>query len=485
MHPLPRQYQFVSDSSKLAVARLAGIDAPVFEDTETTFAQLQARCDKTIAFIESVDRAAFEGAESREVVIKFPDGRGYRFSGADYLKQFRAAEFLFPRHDRLRDPAGAGRVDGQARFPPASRHAGAAVIQPSSSPRKRGTSGDVGTGVPRFRGNDDKGNYAPARARDPLFGPAAWRDGGDRAAADRGARAGRRLCRRGRGRQLRPVVIPGNLVEVDLRSKSDSQLPFAKLELVESRGPWLGEPLPAAAIGWVCALTATALPERQAYPTLYQALDRPARCDLPCALGARLGGGAGRATRRWCCANSAMAAADGPRGPSSRMLSPRWMHFRRRSNATSLPTGAAMLWRARDSAGQIGADAEMKIAVLAGDGIGPEIMERGACRARGAAPARRRRCGTAMSAASGYQQPRPPAAARNAGDGQGRRRDAVRRGRRSVLRRARAPPAPRAGDPRPAPGARACSPTSAPRRCSPGSRTSARCGPKSPARSIC
>lgn len=76
----------------------------------------------------------------------------------------------------------------------------------------------------------------------------------------------------GRGRQLRPVIIPGNLVEVQLASKSDSQLPFAKLELVESRGPWLTEPLPAAAIGWACALTATALPERQAYPPLYEAL---------------------------------------------------------------------------------------------------------------------------------------------------------------------------------------------------------------------
>ena len=76
----------------------------------------------------------------------------------------------------------------------------------------------------------------------------------------------------GRGRRLRPVVIPGNLVEVDLRARSDSQLPVAKLELVESRGPWLGEPLPAAAIGWACALTATVLPERQAYPSLWSAL---------------------------------------------------------------------------------------------------------------------------------------------------------------------------------------------------------------------
>jgi DNA repair protein RecO (recombination protein O) len=91
----------------------------------------------------------------------------------------------------------------------------------------------------------------------------------------------------GRGRNLRPVVIPGNLVEVDLRSKSDSQLPFAKLELVSSRGPWLNEPLPAAAISWACALTATALPERQPYPSLYEALSAllDAICHAPSARG--------------------------------------------------------------------------------------------------------------------------------------------------------------------------------------------------------
>ncbi|GGC35678.1 hypothetical protein GCM10011371_23820 [Novosphingobium marinum] len=76
----------------------------------------------------------------------------------------------------------------------------------------------------------------------------------------------------GRGRQMRPVLIPGNSVEAELRARSASQLPFAKLELVQSRGPWLTEPLPAAAIAWVTALTSSALPERQPFPALYGAL---------------------------------------------------------------------------------------------------------------------------------------------------------------------------------------------------------------------
>ena len=91
----------------------------------------------------------------------------------------------------------------------------------------------------------------------------------------------------GRGRNLRPVVIPGNVVEADIRVRSANQLPFAKLELVQSRGPWLSEPLPASAIAWVTALTACALPERSPYPNLYTALGAllDAICAAPSARG--------------------------------------------------------------------------------------------------------------------------------------------------------------------------------------------------------
>ncbi len=77
----------------------------------------------------------------------------------------------------------------------------------------------------------------------------------------------------GRGRRMRPVVLPGNLVAAEVRARSDSQLPFARLELSRSRAPWLAEPLPAAAIAWACALTASVLPERQPYSPIYFALD--------------------------------------------------------------------------------------------------------------------------------------------------------------------------------------------------------------------
>ena len=76
-----------------------------------------------------------------------------------------------------------------------------------------------------------------------------------------------------RGRRMRPVLIPGNVVQAQLSARTDTQLPQAAVELVHSRGPLLSEPLPAAAIEWAGVLTATALPERQPYPPLYSALE--------------------------------------------------------------------------------------------------------------------------------------------------------------------------------------------------------------------
>ena len=76
-----------------------------------------------------------------------------------------------------------------------------------------------------------------------------------------------------RGRRMRPILIRGNMVATRLEARTDTQLPQATIELSRSCAPLLGEPLPAAAIEWVTALTATTLPESQPYPRLYLALD--------------------------------------------------------------------------------------------------------------------------------------------------------------------------------------------------------------------
>lgn len=95
MKPLPAQFQMASDTAKNAVARLCGIAAPSMPDTETTFAELKQRCDQTIAFIRSVDPAVLAASEEREVVLSFPNGMGYRFTGADYLTGFALPNFFF------------------------------------------------------------------------------------------------------------------------------------------------------------------------------------------------------------------------------------------------------------------------------------------------------------------------------------------------------------------------------------------------------
>ncbi len=84
MYPLTRQIQIATDMSKGAGARLAGIDVPKYEDNETSFAELQARITKTIAFLDSIRPEQLEGAEAREITITVRKV-DIKFSGQDYL----------------------------------------------------------------------------------------------------------------------------------------------------------------------------------------------------------------------------------------------------------------------------------------------------------------------------------------------------------------------------------------------------------------
>ena len=78
--------------------------------------------------------------------------------------------------------------------------------------------------------------------------------------------------RGGRSRRLRPMLQPGNLVQVELRSRLDDQLAAATIELLSSRAPLTLDALPAAGLDWVTSLTAAALAEGQIYPGIHAAL---------------------------------------------------------------------------------------------------------------------------------------------------------------------------------------------------------------------
>jgi DNA repair protein RecO (recombination protein O) len=87
---------------------------------------------------------------------------------------------------------------------------------------------------------------------------------------EEGVQAG--YVRGGRSRRLRPILQPANTVLGEWRARTGEQLAALTVELVHSRAPLHAEPLPAAALDWVTALTAAALPEAQAYPRLHDGL---------------------------------------------------------------------------------------------------------------------------------------------------------------------------------------------------------------------
>ncbi len=95
MLPLTRQVQIACDFAKGVCGRLAQAELPVHDDTEQSFAELQARIDKVLAFIGALPAAAFAGAESREIVIRPGTPKERRFSGQDYLLHYGLPQFFF------------------------------------------------------------------------------------------------------------------------------------------------------------------------------------------------------------------------------------------------------------------------------------------------------------------------------------------------------------------------------------------------------
>ena len=95
MHPLARQIQMVSDTSKGAAARLAGVDVPSMPDTEATLAELQQRIAKTADFLTSLKPAQFEGSAERDVELNVGGGQKMTFKGQVYLTHFALPNFYF------------------------------------------------------------------------------------------------------------------------------------------------------------------------------------------------------------------------------------------------------------------------------------------------------------------------------------------------------------------------------------------------------
>jgi hypothetical protein len=94
MFPLSRQVQIACDVSKGAAARISGIQAPSFEDNESSFEELLARISKTIEFLNSLPADKINGTEAKE--IKFQAGPyELDFTGATYLSMWALPNIYF------------------------------------------------------------------------------------------------------------------------------------------------------------------------------------------------------------------------------------------------------------------------------------------------------------------------------------------------------------------------------------------------------
>jgi hypothetical protein len=94
MLPLVRQVQIASDNAKGAVARLAGVEVPKYEDTEETIADLRARLARTVDFVESIKPAQIDGSEANDIHLKLGP-REVTWKGMQYLLGFALPNFYF------------------------------------------------------------------------------------------------------------------------------------------------------------------------------------------------------------------------------------------------------------------------------------------------------------------------------------------------------------------------------------------------------
>jgi len=94
MFALTRQVQVACDQAKNGAARLAGIEAPKYEDNETTLDQLKERIARTLAFLKTLDKGAIDASSEREITFPLGQGKG-QMKGADYLDHFVLPNFYF------------------------------------------------------------------------------------------------------------------------------------------------------------------------------------------------------------------------------------------------------------------------------------------------------------------------------------------------------------------------------------------------------
>ena len=94
MAPLTAQVQRVSDTIKGALVRLSGVENVPMADSETSFAELDERIGRTLAFIDSVGRHLIDGKEEATVTLTTPTNT-ISFTGIEYVRGFVLPNLYF------------------------------------------------------------------------------------------------------------------------------------------------------------------------------------------------------------------------------------------------------------------------------------------------------------------------------------------------------------------------------------------------------
>lgn len=95
MFPLVTQVQIAADFSRGISARLAGVDVPLYEGKEKSFADLDGLLARTMEFLDGVNAAQFEGSETKEIVLRPGTPKEKKMSGQAYLANYGTPQFLF------------------------------------------------------------------------------------------------------------------------------------------------------------------------------------------------------------------------------------------------------------------------------------------------------------------------------------------------------------------------------------------------------
>jgi len=95
MFPLLKQVQIAADFARGITARLAGVAVPAFDGNEQGFADLDALIARTLAFIDTVAPAQFEGSEAKEILLRPGTPKEKKLTGDAYLANYGLPQFFF------------------------------------------------------------------------------------------------------------------------------------------------------------------------------------------------------------------------------------------------------------------------------------------------------------------------------------------------------------------------------------------------------